>query len=467
MVFMHKAAQPLTSTQPADAFCQLWLSETLRLHEQHNPPLEDSEACRQARQQGGDLRQRLTSRNLWLARREGLLDSLQAWLSAARLTSFALAITALLLGLGLGQAALSRQQDSINIIWALVSLLGPNLLALAFWLVSLFAGSSQPSQFTRLLLSASERLSRSPKASQLTVALFSLLGRARLLPWALGRWLHTWWLLVMLAALASSLFLLATHRYSFAWETTIVHSDSFVLLIQTLGQPAHWLGLPLPDAELIRSSGESLQNSATARQSWAGWLIGMLLIYGLVPRLLLALFCQWRWRRGRQQLQLDPQDPAWLGLHTKLMPTPSSQVIDPAPVQQPSPAAVKQHSDSPFTAIASLELDQPPLWQQPPPACLNWLGNLDGYQDQQALLEQLAGQPHSLILACDSRRSPDRGSLHFIAELARSCSRLHIWLLNAEQDSQRLAGWQQTLDALGIAHSSQSPWQHSTEASHD
>lgn len=457
-----------TDQDTPNHFEQLWLSEALRLHEQHNPPLEDSEACRHARQQGDTLIQRLTQRNLWLARREGLIDSLSAWLGAARLSGFVLVVLALLSGWALGQTALSRQHDSINIIWALTGLLGPNLLTLLLWLAGLLLGSRRPSQGTRLLLNASEWLSRSPRAGQLSAALFSLLGRARLLPWALGRFIHGWWLLTLLSTLACCLFLLATHRYAFAWETTIVQADAFVRLIQWLGQPVQWLGLPLPDDSLIRSSGEALLNDEHARQTWAGWLMGLLIVYGILPRLLLAAFCQWRWRQGRRRLALDLEDPVWQPLHARLIPEEQRrQIIDPAPALTPVPEAHQNNQHCPFTALATLELEQPPQWTTPPPAELQWLGNLDGYADQQAVLEQLAANPgQALILACDSRRSPDRGSLYFMGELARSTSRLHIWLLHADQDPQRLAGWQRSLDALGIAHGDYPPWQPPTETYH-
>lgn len=62
----------------------LWLNEAIRLHELHNPLLEDSQACRSARQQGKTLSERILLRNLALAKREGLEDALQHWQAASR-----------------------------------------------------------------------------------------------------------------------------------------------------------------------------------------------------------------------------------------------------------------------------------------------------------------------------------------------------------------------------------------------
>lgn len=76
---MHDSSPPAASRLQS-----LWLCEAIRRHEQHNPPLEDSEACRVARQQGRTDDERILLRNLALARREGLTGALQHWLAASR-----------------------------------------------------------------------------------------------------------------------------------------------------------------------------------------------------------------------------------------------------------------------------------------------------------------------------------------------------------------------------------------------
>ena len=35
----------------------------------------------------------------------------------------------------------------------------------------------------------------------------------------------------------------------------------------------------------------------------------MVLIYGVIPRLLLSTLCLWRWKTGRNALQLDQRQP--------------------------------------------------------------------------------------------------------------------------------------------------------------
>uniref|UniRef100_UPI002B1E1CA9 DUF2868 domain-containing protein n=1 Tax=Pseudomonas oryzihabitans TaxID=47885 RepID=UPI002B1E1CA9 len=125
---------------------------------------------------------------------------------------------------------------------------------------------------------------------------------------------HGLWLLILGSALATLLALLSGRSYLFVWETTLLGSDTFVLLTQGLGALPHLLGFPLPDPASIAASGDAASPLAAARQAWAGWLLGVVLVYGLLPRLLLTLLCLWRWQRGRQRLRLDVERPGYLHL---------------------------------------------------------------------------------------------------------------------------------------------------------
>lgn len=96
----------------------LWLTETIRLREEHAGPLDDLEANRLARTAGGDLPTRIQRRALWLAERDGLSNALTHWLQGARLALLVLAILAVASGAGLAFAALSDGQMAVNVFWA-------------------------------------------------------------------------------------------------------------------------------------------------------------------------------------------------------------------------------------------------------------------------------------------------------------------------------------------------------------
>ncbi|KTT48755.1 membrane protein, partial [Pseudomonas oryzihabitans] len=167
---------------------------------------EDAEANRQARAAGGPFEARLVTRARLLAQRDGLLAARRRWRQGAVLAAWLLGIVALFCGAGLAAGALGDGSRPVNVFWALGSLLGLNLLSLAVWAIGLLGGGRQlASPLARLWLWLSGRLARDARALYLGPALVGLLGRTRLLPWALGGLVHGLWLLILGSALATLL----------------------------------------------------------------------------------------------------------------------------------------------------------------------------------------------------------------------------------------------------------------------
>lgn len=439
---------------------KLWLCEAVRLREEQTGLLEDREACRKARASNANLAQRLQIRGVFLAQRDGLLSALQHWLQGAKLAGWLLLISALLAGAVLAKTALSGTPDAINIFWALTGLIGLNLVSLLVWLFSLVFSRPNNSPLSQLWLWLSNKLARDAQAVQLAPALLVLLQRHNLLRWALGRLLHGWWLLTLCTALITLVALLATRRYGFVWESTLVASDAFVILVNTLGTPAAWLGFAVPDSELIQHSGMHALDTEQARQVWASWLLGMLVIYGIVPRLVCALFCQWRWRRGVKHLQLDAHDPVWHIYQQRVQPSSERLgVVDAAPAALPSASSGAQLTGQAAVLLA-IELDDSIDWPPQLPDPVVYAGIIDTREQRRAILEQLSQQPPArLLIACNPQRSADRGTLHLIAELSRCAQQTRIWLLpNPMTEQARLSHWQEQLDQLNLPHSRSAPW---------
>lgn len=440
-----------------------WLTEAVRLREEHAGPLEDQEANRRARQQGGDLAARIEHRALWLAERDGMTQALRHWKQGARLALLALMIVAVLSGAGLGLAALGDGQRPVNVFWALGSLLGLNLVLLVGWALGFFFAGEQGATLGRLWLWLSERFARDAKAVHLAPALLVLLQRKRLNRWLLGLLVHGMWLLAMSAALGMLLALLATRRYGFVWETTLLAAEPFIALTNALGALPSLLGFSIPDESMIRASGATLPSLDIARQAWASWLLGVVLVYGLLPRLLLATLCLWRWRQGRRQLALDLSLPGHAQLRDALMPRSERiGVQDAAPEHLPQFEAGQLETGSSGALLVGLELDDQRAWPPTLPSTVTNAGVLDSRESRNKLLEQLSRFPPArLAIACDPRRSPDRGSLALLAELARNAGATRIWLLQAlpgqALDAARLGDWHEALDRLGLHHADTSP----------
>ncbi|WP_028621185.1 DUF2868 domain-containing protein [Pseudomonas sp. Ant30-3] len=441
----------------------LWLTETIRLREEHAGPLDDLEANRLARSAGGDLSARIQRRALWLAERDGLSNALTHWLQGARLALIVMAVLAVVSGAGLAFTALGDGQTPVNVFWALGSLLGLNLILLISWaLGSVFAGD-HGATLGRLWLWLSEKLARDAKAAQLAPALLLLLQRHKLNRWALGALVNGLWLLAMLSALVILLMLMATRRYGFVWETTILGGDTFVAMTQALGAVPALLGFSVPTVEMIRASGDSALNIENARQAWAAWLVGVLLIYGVLPRLLLAAFCLWRWKSGKARLRLDLNLPGYAQLREQLMPTSERLGIsDSAPEHLHRVESTVNELNSDGALLVAIELDDQRQWPPSLPKNVSNAGILDSRESRHKLLEQLSRFPPArLAIACDPRRSPDRGSLALIAELARNASETRVWLLQAPPgealDADRLGDWHLALQQLELAFADSAP----------
>ncbi|MBH3446806.1 DUF2868 domain-containing protein [Pseudomonas moraviensis] len=448
----------------------LWLTETIRLREEHAGPLDDLEANRLARAAGGDLPSRIARRALWLAERDGLTAALKHWLQGARLALVLLMIFAVLSGAGLAFAALG--QTPVNVFWALGSLLGINLILLLSWALGLIFAGEHGATLGRLWLWLSEKFARDAKAAQLAPALLLLLQRKKLNRWALGALVNGLWLLAMLSALILLLTLMATRRYGFVWETTILGADTFIHVTQALGYLPSLLGFNVPTEEMIRASGAGALDIESARQAWATWLVGVLVVYGMLPRLLLALFCLWRWNSGKAALRLDLNLPGYAQLRERLMPTSERLgVNDPEPAQLHRIESNVGERASEGALLVAIELDEQRPWPPALPKNVSNAGILDSRESRHKLLEQLSRFPPArLAIACDPRRSPDRGSLALIAELARNAGATRIWLLQAPPgealDGQRLGDWHAALQQLELPFADCAPmnW---LESGHD
>ena len=451
---------PLKPQTPRSRLQCLWLCEAIRQREEHGSALEDREANRLAQQHGGSLRQRIESRALWLAQRDGQTTALQQWLQGARLALGLLVLLAGVTGCSLALTALGDGSRPVNVFWALGSLLGLHLLLLSGWLLSLLMAGKHSSGLGRLWLWLSEKLARDASAAQLGPALVQLLQRHKLNRWVLGLLIHGLWFLALLSALLVLLILLSTRRYGFIWETTLLDTQSFISLTQWLGTLPALLGFPTPDISVIQASGDNVLNSEAARHGWAGWLLGVLVVFGLLPRLLLAVLCLWRWEAGRRRLSLDLQLPAYRLLAERLQPSSERMgICDPAPASMHSTttrASAIQDADG--AVLVAVELDQQHTW--PPPLAPNIAnaGVLDSREQRQHLLDQLSRFPPArLLIACDPQRSPDRGTLALLGELARSAGSARIWLLQPELgiaiDSQRLSDWHNALSRQGLTWS--------------
>jgi hypothetical protein len=438
------------------AFESRWLAEALRLRESTAGGLEDAEAVRAARQVAGDAEQRILIRAQVLGEREGLAQVVAAWRPRARLLLLVLSLLAVISGFGVALAVLGDGSRPVNVVWALGGLLGVHLLSLLLWLLGLWLGGRDAGgALGHAWLWLSARFLSGQAVAQVTGALGSLLGRSGLTRWWLGAVTHGLWLLALAGALAGLLVTLAARRYGFVWETTILPAEVFVRFIQTVGWLPAQAGFAIPDAAAVRAGGTGVLADEAVRIAWSSWLLGCVVIYGIVPRLLLWLLCLGLFVFGRRRLRLDLSLPAFATLAARLAPASERiGVTDAAPAAlRRAHVGLRHPVGSHAAVLLGLELRPDLPWPPALTSAVRDAGVVDSREQRRRTLTQLAAAPPArLLIACDPRLSPDRGSLEFIAELSRHAGECRVWLVQpaAGDDPARREHWRESLREIGL-----------------
>lgn len=445
-------------TRQEEGAASHWLAEAVRLREAHWGPLEDADAVRQARLAGGTLTSRILLRARLLARREGLDALLGRWRQGAALTFILLVLATLLAGAGAALGALGNGSRPVNVLWALSALLGLHALMFVLWISTFAIRQTGATGLGRLWLWTTRKLARGPDSALVPQALLNLLARAGALRWLFGSVSHLLWLAALCAALAVLLAMLSTASYRFVWATTLLQPEAFVRLVAGLGWLPAQFGFAAPDPAVVQASDGVQALPAGAQAQWAVWLLGQVVCYGIVPRLLAGLGCVIMSARALRRLRIEPELPGYAALRDRLQPPTESIGLDqPAgPLRTPAVVATQTLPDlSGHAVLAGIEL--PPGTPWPPamlPAQAHDAGILDTREQRNTLLDALARTPAPrLLLACDAHQTPDRGTLALIADLSGKAAQTRVWLsagFNEHEGTDRSATWRARLQEAGL-----------------
>ena len=381
-----------------------WLCEALRLKETQWGQLDDRAACLRAAHEPTAMRQIAARANL-LGETTGVslaLGRVQSGLWVALIVLLAIAV---LVGGSAVSAALGTGSQSVNVVSALVVLLGVNLFSLVLWLFTLLIGAGSGGWLAQS---------------------WQWLVRLR---WVLSSVTHASWLVASLAMLAVLFFMLSMRHFSFAWETTLLSADSFVALTHFLGAVPQWFGVAIPDSEMVRASGHLSTNSVRAQTLWASWLMGAVACYGVLPRALLLLASLAMVARAWPHTQPQLKSPYYQALLTKMQPAALSPEGLPPPTVKPAYAPSRKEANSTTPAMMTgieLESAWPPLGLG---GAIVHTVMIDSRDTRNMALGHVAQlNPRRLVIACDARQTPDRGTLRLIAELSSYASKTLVWL---------------------------------------
>lgn len=394
-----------------------------------------------------------------LASAQGLNADLQRWLHNARLLFLLLCGLAVLSGVTASLGFFGSEMRSVNVIWTLMGLIAVHMVALLLWLLAGRFSGGLLGRFWFWAVAHMPGAGRSQGAARdgPARALATLMYRDGLGKWSFACITHSLWLLALSASLLTMLLALSLRSYSFVLETTILTDAVFQDVVYALAWLPSKLGFAVPDAQMIAAAlhPEGALQAEDARRAWASWLSGALVVYAILPRLLVWTLSMLQWLRLRAALRPDLQLPGYAQLfHAAAR---SRGVVDaplmPAPVLRiHAPHRVAGNR----LALVAVELGSDISWppagfaQSAPESVLDEV--VETREQRQAVLARLSlAPPARLLVACDLRVSPDRGTLHWLVALSAHCGEIGVWLLAAEPQEQARHGvWQQTLSDIGF-----------------
>ncbi|PLC50171.1 hypothetical protein CR159_09200 [Pollutimonas subterranea] len=441
-------------------FVDYWQAETLRMREALSGPLEDAGEVRHARAQGTSHSHKILLRAQLLGRREGIGQLIAKWIQGARLALLGLLMAALLAGAAAASGALGDGSRSVNVLLALAALLGLNLLAFVFWLASFFVQSGTSGSYLgELWLWLTRKLARGPDAALVPRALVELLGRNNALRWLLGGVSHGVWAVALLSTVLTLLAMLSARRYGFNWETTLLSADTFVSLTAALGWLPSFLGFAVPPEAVVRASNGLHALPESARILWSSWLIGCVVTYGLIPRVLALALALFMGRRNVAAIKLDESLPGYAELRDRLSPLSEKMGTDAPGGPEFQSRIHPQHlgrSEPDQLLLAGIELAPDTPWPPAPlPERIIDLGVIDTRSQRSTLLDRLQQHPPLRLLAvCDARQTPDRGTIALLADLAGLAAQTHILLpvsaTTGNAVESRTSTWHDRLSAAGF-----------------
>lgn len=354
-----------------------------------------------------------------------------------RATRICVMIAAILGALAVGHAV--GESATLNIYWLITVLLGFNFLSILLWIL----GISFNLQGLRngVVAQLACWLPYRNKDSDSIRALATRAWWETCLTGSIGKWristlTHQFWLAYLGAGLTFLILLMMAKQYDFIWGTTLLPDNSLPKLTQFLGTPVEMIGFRSPDTQQIASSRVGLAlHDAETRSAWASFLLGMLLVYGLFPRIILLSISLFMLRLAESRYKLDLYLPYYITLRQQLMSHEfEARVIDADPqiAQERSTQMIKPtQSIAPANAlVVGIELEESMQWPQAMKCNLNVIDQAS-FDAATSTIKQ-SNQP--LIIGASLQRLPDRGVQRMIHELVTSTSQ-PVWLYLLRKDT--------------------------------
>lgn len=352
----------------------------------------------------------------------------------------------------------AMQADVINFFYLLATLLSVHSVMLILWIGFLcFSPKNKPTFFSTLL----NPISFFPKKDTISQTIAELyqdqlnhIGTK----WFFSRISHQFWLASLLGMLSALILMLLVKNYQFIWESTLLHNDTVIQLIEMIAFLPNLVGFATPTADDILLSQTATQIPKIVAFRWAMLLIGSFLLYGILPRFVAWLFCLLMIKSSRQTLDLKQP------YYQKILDFWQRKVIDPddSPTEQKPTAPVARLNNQQKLSILLEYPYNDEFWYQKTVGVADNFGILDGREDVARLLEVLEHQDYQVLIGIPPQCLPDRGTMRKLDKIAQSAkSGLIVQLLTPKQDflptteelhqqKTRLEQWEQALAERNI-----------------
>lgn len=353
----------------------------------------------------------------------------------------------------------AMQSHVVNFFYILATLLSIHTITLLVWLVFLAFSPKNKTTFFSSLLNPISFFANKDPVNQTIAELYQEQIKHIGTKWFFSKISHQFWLASLLGMLLSLVLLLLVKNYQFIWESTLLHNQTVIKIIDIMAWLPNLVGFATPSHADILLSQTATNVPKEVAFRWAMLLIGSFLLYGIVPRLLAWAFCFIMVKSRRQTLDLKQP------YYQKILDFWQRKVIDPddSPTEQ-KPTAPTAMLSSQQKLVAILEYPYPnEFWYQTGlSGNVDNFGIIDGREDVERLVEILAQRDYQVIIGIPPQCLPDRGTMRKLDKIAQSAkSGLIVQLLAQKQDflptteelhqqKTRLEQWEQALAERNI-----------------
>lgn len=437
---------------PSSCFSSRLLAEVIRLREEAGGhPAPSSAADHAAVEAGGDFMQRVRARAALISDADEIRMAGERVLRHSRwLLAGMLALSAL--G-GVTAAATALGRDPVSLPLVLLLLVGANLLSLLMWLVL----QSRPRNITpgsAALISDLWRWISARKAPGPTADVLRVLGGGALGRWGFSTAVHAAWLCYTGFGLLTLAALMSVRAYDLRWETTLLSAEQLARWAQWLSVGPRAIGVNGPASGAVSGAVD-----ASARGSWAWWLLAAVLVYGLLPRLIALLLSAGLWWRAHAALGTDASLPGYARLRARLLPDHCPLGLgDAAAPPTEGPAAVVNRSPLPPGPLHAVALEWTPPVPPGQPDFI-WLGSADSAASHAQLQQRLRAETvNGLVVVVRATATPDRGVERRLSELAAAAAAPALLVLGdvarlrargEDAAGHRLEQWRQAAQRSG------------------